>query len=99
MLEFLRTDLAHATVLCVAHRPGLDEYFDREIRLVRLESEGPAVAEHRRLPRFRNILQRFRRNPPANVAVAAPLVKAAPEREPVPTSEEGPRAREPRADS
>jgi vitamin B12/bleomycin/antimicrobial peptide transport system ATP-binding/permease protein len=88
MLEFLRADLAHATVLCVAHRPGLDEYFDREIQLVRLESEGPAIAEHRRLPRFRNFLQRLRRNPPANVTVAAPTVSDAPQREPVPTSEE-----------
>ena len=64
---------------------------------MRLETGGPAVAEHRRLPRFRNFLQRFRRNPPPNATVAAPIVKDAPEREPVPTSEEGasPRAREP----
>jgi len=96
MLEFLRTDLAKATVLCVAHRPGLEEHFDREIKLVRLETGGPAVAEHRRLPRFRNFLQRFRRNPPTNATVAAPLVKSPPDREPVPTSEEGgsPRAPE-----
>jgi vitamin B12/bleomycin/antimicrobial peptide transport system ATP-binding/permease protein len=97
MLEFLRTDLAHATVLCVAHRPNLEEYFEREIQLVRLEGAGPATATHRRLPRFRNLLQRFRRNPPANITVAAPTVEDAPQREPVPTSEEGasPRVREP----
>jgi putative ATP-binding cassette transporter len=94
MLEFLRTDLADATVLCVAHRPGLDEYFDREIRLVRLEGEGPATAQHRRLPRFRNLLQRLRRNPSANASVAAPVVPAAPQREPVPTSEDAPRVPE-----
>lgn len=93
MLEFLRTDLVDSTVLCVAHRPGLDEYFDREIQLVRQESGGPATAQHRRLPRFRNFLQRLRRNPAANAAVAAPTVHAAPDREPVPTSEE----EEPRA--
>jgi vitamin B12/bleomycin/antimicrobial peptide transport system ATP-binding/permease protein len=91
MLEFLRTDLAPAMVLCVAHRPGLEEYFDREIQLVRLEEAGPATARHRRLPRFRNLLQRLRRNAPANVTVAAPTVSDAPAREPVATSEEGPR--------
>ncbi|MDF3060042.1 MAG: hypothetical protein K0S06_151 [Microvirga sp.] len=97
MLEFLRTDLAHATVLCVAHRPNLEEYFDREIQLVRLEGGGPATATHRRLPRFRNLLQRLRRNPPANVTLAAPTVADAPQREPIPTSEEraSPPAREP----
>ena len=97
MLEFLRTDLAHATVLCVAHRPNLEEYFDREIQLVRLEGGGPSTATHRRLPRFRNLLQRLRRNPPANVTLAAPTVADAPQREPIPTSEEraSPPAREP----
>jgi vitamin B12/bleomycin/antimicrobial peptide transport system ATP-binding/permease protein len=94
MLDFLRTDLADATVLCVAHRPGLEEYFDREIRLVRLETGGPAVAEHRRLPRFRNFLHRFKRNPPANVTITAPVVADAPQREPVPTGENKPRVRE-----
>src|SRR3954449_5083932 len=34
MMEFLRADLAHATVVSVSHRPGL-EYFDREIHLIR----------------------------------------------------------------
>jgi putative ATP-binding cassette transporter len=94
MLELLRTDLVDATVLCVAHRPGLDEYFDREIRLVRLEGEGPARTQHRRLPRFRNLLQRLRRNPSANASVAAPVAPAAPQREPIPTSEDSPRAPE-----
>src|SRR5215211_7212653 len=89
MLDFLRTDLAPAMVLCVAHRPGLEEYFDRELKLVRLEEAGPAKAQHRRLPRFRNLLKRLRGNAPANVSVPAPTVAAAPAREPVPTSEEG----------
>jgi putative ATP-binding cassette transporter len=60
LLAFLRTDLAPATVLCVAHRPGLEEYFDREIRLVRLD--GGAVTTHdRRYPRLRNLLGRLLR--------------------------------------
>jgi putative ATP-binding cassette transporter len=33
MMEFLRTDLAAVTVIGVARRTGLDQYFDREIRL------------------------------------------------------------------
>ena len=78
-----------AMVLCVAHRPGLEEYFDRELKLVRLEEAGPAKAQHRRLPRFRNLLKRLRGNAPANVAVPAPVVASAPAREPVATSEEG----------
>src|SRR3954451_18267123 len=61
MLEFLRTDLAAATVLCVAHRPGLEEYFDREIRLVRMEA-GHATAQDRRYSRVRRVLGRLLRS-------------------------------------
>lgn len=60
MLEFLRTDLAAATVLCVAHRPGLEPYFDREIRLMRMEA-GHATAQARRYPRLRGMWNRFLR--------------------------------------
>jgi len=60
MLEFLRTDLAAATVLCVAHRPGLEEYFDREIQLVRMEA-GYVTAQDHRYPRLRNVLGRLLR--------------------------------------
>ncbi|KAB2914293.1 MAG: ABC transporter ATP-binding protein/permease [Hyphomicrobiaceae bacterium] len=35
MMEFLRTDLAVVTVICVARRSGLDGYFEREINLRR----------------------------------------------------------------
>jgi putative ATP-binding cassette transporter len=63
MLEFLRTDLADATVISVAHRPGLEEYFDREIHLVRAEA-GHATALNRPYPRLRNLLQRLMRLPP-----------------------------------
>lgn len=63
MLEFLRSDLAGATVISVAHRPGLEEYFDREIHLVRGEA-GHATAQDRPYPRLRNLLQRLMRLPP-----------------------------------
>jgi vitamin B12/bleomycin/antimicrobial peptide transport system ATP-binding/permease protein len=63
MLEFLRTDLAEATVISVAHRPGLEEFFDREIQLVRVEA-GHATTQDRRYPRLRNLIQRLLRPGP-----------------------------------
>jgi vitamin B12/bleomycin/antimicrobial peptide transport system ATP-binding/permease protein len=62
VMGFLRNELAAATVLGVGHRPGLEEYHDREIRLVR-EEGGGAHAEHRRYPLFRQFWSRFRRSP------------------------------------
>jgi putative ATP-binding cassette transporter len=47
MMEFLRTDLARVTVIGVARRSGLDEYFEREITLRR--SHGLARATVRDL--------------------------------------------------
>jgi putative ATP-binding cassette transporter len=66
MMEFLRHDLADATVLSVGHRPGLEDYHEREIYLVRDEGTIGARAQHRRYPRFRHLLQRMRR--PVNEA-------------------------------
>jgi putative ATP-binding cassette transporter len=63
MMEFLRTDLAHSTVLSVGHRPGLEDYHDREIRLVREDEGGGATAQHRRYPRLRQLWQRLTRPP------------------------------------
>lgn len=60
MMGFLRNELVEATVLGVGHRPGLEEYHDREIYLVR-EEGGGAHAQHRRYPRFRQFWSRFRR--------------------------------------
>ena len=60
MMEFLRADLAHATVLSVTHRPGLEEFFDREINLVR-EGGAPARTYERRYQRLRRIWQRVSR--------------------------------------
>ncbi len=69
MMEFLRTDLAAATVLCVAHRPGLEGYFDREIHLARVEG-GHATTRDRRYPRFRTFLTNLLRPGPLPAAVA-----------------------------
>ena len=60
MMGFLRQDLADATVLSVGHRPGLEEYHDREIYLVRELGATGSHARHRRYPRFRSLMQRLR---------------------------------------
>jgi putative ATP-binding cassette transporter len=60
MMEFFRTDLQASTVLHVAHRPGLEEYHDREIRLVRVDA-GYAVAQDRRYPRLLQVWQQLLR--------------------------------------
>ena len=60
MMEFLRTDLAHATVVSVSHRPGLEEYFDREIHLIRKE-EGHATTRDRRYPPLHHLWHRLTR--------------------------------------
>jgi putative ATP-binding cassette transporter len=62
MMEFLRTDLARAMALSVTHRPGLEEFFEREINLVR-EGGAPARTYERRYPRLRKIWQRVARRP------------------------------------
>jgi putative ATP-binding cassette transporter len=60
MMGFLRQDLADATVLSVGHRPGLEEYHDREIYLVRDEGAVGSHAQHRRYSGFRHLMQRLR---------------------------------------
>jgi putative ATP-binding cassette transporter len=50
MMEFLRTDLAAITVLGVARRSGLDQYFDREITLHRSEGLAHATMRERQGP-------------------------------------------------
>jgi putative ATP-binding cassette transporter len=58
MMEFLRTDLARTTVLNVAHRPGLEEYHDREINLIRVDA-GHAVTQDRRYPHLQHLWHRI----------------------------------------
>jgi putative ATP-binding cassette transporter len=60
IMEFFRTDLAGTTVLNVAHRPGLEEYHDREISLIRVDA-GHAVTEDRRYPRLEQLWRRISR--------------------------------------
>ena len=45
IMGFLRTELAGTTVLSVGHRPGLEEFHDREIYLVREGGEPPPQPE------------------------------------------------------
>jgi putative ATP-binding cassette transporter len=58
MMEFLRADLAHATVVSVSHRPGLEGYFDREIHLIRVEHGGHATTHDRRYPPLHHLWRR-----------------------------------------
>ena len=45
MMELLRSEAPDATVLHVAHRPGLDRFHDREILLIREQGKPATVAE------------------------------------------------------
>ncbi|HEX2553950.1 MAG TPA: ABC transporter ATP-binding protein/permease [Microvirga sp.] len=54
MMSFLQEDLAHTTVLNVAHRPGLEEYHDGELHLVRVEA-GHAVTQDHHYPRLKKL--------------------------------------------
>ncbi len=60
MMEFFRGELAGATLLSVGHRPGLEQYHDREIYLVREDGGVGAQARHRRYPRMRQFWKRLR---------------------------------------
>lgn len=59
MMAFLRTDLAGSTVLSVGHRPNLEQYHEREIRLTRAPGQNMAHASDRRLRRSDGFWQRF----------------------------------------
>jgi putative ATP-binding cassette transporter len=99
MMEFFRSDLQQSTVLHVAHRPGLEEYHDREIRLVRVDA-GHAIAQDRRYPRLLQVWQQLLRPrerrkgrgaapvPPDETMAAPPPASVA--GEPAPVTEPGP---------
>jgi putative ATP-binding cassette transporter len=63
VMDFLKDELAAATVLSVGHRPGLEAWHTREISLVRAPGEVHAHAEERRYPLARKIIKRLRRRP------------------------------------
>ena len=72
MMEFLRSDLVGSTVLSVTHRPGLEEFFDREIGLTR-EGSAPARTYEKRYQRLRRLWQRVARRPsPASTSEPGP---------------------------
>jgi vitamin B12/bleomycin/antimicrobial peptide transport system ATP-binding/permease protein len=45
MMEYMRDYLPKTTVIHVGHRPGLEPFHDREIKLVRKKRGGPATTE------------------------------------------------------
>ena len=70
MMEYMRDFLPKTTVIHVGHRPGLEPFHDREIKLVRKVRGGPATTEggteKKQSPKsrraiFSRALQRFRR--------------------------------------
>ena len=60
MMSFLRTDRAAATVLSVSHRPGIEEFFDRELNLIRVEA-GHSTTHERRYDRVKQLWHRVAR--------------------------------------
>jgi len=63
MMEYMRDLLPEAMVLHAGHRPGLQQFHDREIKLVREQRDGPATTqEHQFSPRelVTRALQRLR---------------------------------------
>lgn len=61
VMEIFRAELTGATLINVAHRPGLEEYHDREIYLIREQGEASVHARHKRYPRLRQLWHRFKR--------------------------------------
>jgi putative ATP-binding cassette transporter len=61
MMEFFSSELADVTLLSVGHRPGLEQYHDREIHLVREDGRESAQARDRRYPLIRQFWSRLRR--------------------------------------
>ena len=47
MMEYMRDYLPKTTVIHVGHRPGLERFHDREIKLVRKKRGGPATTEEK----------------------------------------------------
>ena len=47
MMEYMRDLLPDATVIHSGHRPGLEQFHDREIKLVRETRDGPATTQER----------------------------------------------------
>jgi putative ATP-binding cassette transporter len=60
MMEFLRTDLAAVTVIGVARRSGLEQYFDREINLLRSEGLAHAIVQERQTSKWRKVVARLK---------------------------------------
>jgi len=66
VMDLLRADLSETTVLHAAHRPGLEEYHDGEIHLIRVDA-GHAVTHDRHYPRLKQLWQKLVRASPARV--------------------------------
>jgi putative ATP-binding cassette transporter len=64
IMEYMRDLLPNAMVIHAGHRPGLERFHDREIRLVREKRDGPATAQEQEFASLKLVsraLQRLRR--------------------------------------
>jgi putative ATP-binding cassette transporter len=60
VMDFLKQELAAATVISVAHRPGLEAWHTREVNLVRAPGKAHAVTQDRRYPLAHKLLEKLR---------------------------------------
>jgi putative ATP-binding cassette transporter len=60
VMDFLKQELAAATVISVAHRPGLEAWHTREVNLVRAPGKAHAVTQDKRYPLAHKILEKLR---------------------------------------
>lgn len=64
MMELLDEELPHATILHVAHRPGLERFHTREIAIVRKDPARPGSIVNRPSPLVRGFRRFVRRKSP-----------------------------------
>ncbi|MBX9741516.1 MAG: ABC transporter ATP-binding protein/permease, partial [Beijerinckiaceae bacterium] len=63
MMELIDEELPSATILHVAHRPGLEQFHTREIAIVRKDPEKPGSIVNRPFSIVRGLRKLVRRNP------------------------------------
>ena len=49
LMEYMRDLLSETMVIHAGHRPGLEQFHTREIRLIRKTAEGPTTIHERRV--------------------------------------------------
>jgi hypothetical protein len=73
MMELLDEELPSATILHVAHRPGLEQFHTREIAIVRRDPERPGSIVNRPFSITRGLRKLVRRDRTATPSARDPL--------------------------